>query len=422
MSDRDLRNLYESVRRGDEYVAPKRENELYNNVYHRVDEETKLRFIHPDTGKEVIQRVSDEYVRKYLVPDLDYKGESIREINSLIEHGIDAGVFNETGVDANTAEVRVFWNWITESIPKTGNLLRTFFTDQGLHNISMADTFVNSLLNGARFNMFKVAEQALQSIGWSGITISPDESIVKIRPMSNAYATRGAAGPGEALMAFLFNGQKPEVGDLAIEWSQGNAPLIVELKYKGGRIGKGIDMGAMKRLAKNEGMFHNLQTTQVLSGQVKDVNKLKDTYNDNFIEMLRDLAGVEIPDAAVTEFIGFTIEQFLEQAGTKHGIYGDNPYMLISQYIGAAHAKDYTSQIAPFDVLSVFDDAGNVGSINYQTIVNGTLHDIVSAVVYASCIFKPKLDKEGFQIMLKEYEKIDSDTDLDLKIDIGKHK
>ena len=33
MSDKDLRNLYESVRRGDEYVAPKRELELYEAVY-----------------------------------------------------------------------------------------------------------------------------------------------------------------------------------------------------------------------------------------------------------------------------------------------------------------------------------------------------------------------------------------------------
>ena len=33
MSDGDLRNLYENVRRGAEYVAPRRESELYKNVY-----------------------------------------------------------------------------------------------------------------------------------------------------------------------------------------------------------------------------------------------------------------------------------------------------------------------------------------------------------------------------------------------------
>lgn len=32
MSDRDLRNLYENVRRGDEYVAPKREGDLYQEM------------------------------------------------------------------------------------------------------------------------------------------------------------------------------------------------------------------------------------------------------------------------------------------------------------------------------------------------------------------------------------------------------
>jgi hypothetical protein len=33
MTDRDLRNLYEGVRRGDEYIAPKREGDLYKHIY-----------------------------------------------------------------------------------------------------------------------------------------------------------------------------------------------------------------------------------------------------------------------------------------------------------------------------------------------------------------------------------------------------
>ena len=33
MSNHDLRSLYENVRRGDEYVAPQREHELYKNIY-----------------------------------------------------------------------------------------------------------------------------------------------------------------------------------------------------------------------------------------------------------------------------------------------------------------------------------------------------------------------------------------------------
>lgn len=420
MSDRDLRNLYENVRRGDEYHAPRRESELYGDVlkHEPLNEEVVLNFKHPDTGKKVSQRVSDEYVRKYLLPDLEYKGESLSYINKLIEHGIHAGIFND-GVNADAKEVRVFWNWITESIPREENMLRTFFTSQGLYNPALADMFVDKIQQGSRFNMFNIASQALQSIGWEGITFNINDSIVKIRPMSDANATRGAAGPGEALMAFLFSGSKPEVGDLAIQWSgMSDRPFIVELKYKGGRIGKGINQASMNKLAKNEGLFHNLQTTHAQSGQVKDVDKLIKTYNNSFVSMLDDLSGVSpIPGWAVADISQVTIEAFLSQSGTLHGLYGNNPYMKLSQYIGAAHAKDYANKIAAFDALSVFDDSGDIGSIQFKTITSGTLHQIVTEVANAGCIFKPKLDKEGFQIMLKELEKVENDENLELKID-----
>ena len=52
-------------------------------------------------------------------------------------------------------------------------------------------------------------------------------------PAGEEKKQRGAAGPGEAIFAFLFNGKKPVVGDLDL------GGVGVELKKDEGRIGKG---------------------------------------------------------------------------------------------------------------------------------------------------------------------------------------
>ena len=67
-----------------------------------------------------------------------------------------------------------------------------------------------------------------------------------MRPASDLAATRGAAGPGEALLAFLYGGIKPEgSGDILL--SSGDKDSI-ELKKQQGRIGKHITKSSVKEL------------------------------------------------------------------------------------------------------------------------------------------------------------------------------
>ena len=64
MSDHDLRNLYENVRRGDEYVTPKRESDLYNNVL----KEALVSVVDSNNVKHKVE-VDDDvagYVLKYI--------------------------------------------------------------------------------------------------------------------------------------------------------------------------------------------------------------------------------------------------------------------------------------------------------------------------------------------------------------------
>ena len=67
-----------------------------------------------------------------------------------------------------------------------------------------------------------------------------------MRPASDLAATRGAAGPGEALLAFLYGGVKPQgSGDILL--SSGDRDSI-ELKKQEGRIGKHITKSSVKEL------------------------------------------------------------------------------------------------------------------------------------------------------------------------------
>ena len=64
MSDKDLRSLYENIRRGDEYVAPKRESELYDDVLN----EATVSVVGDDNVKHKIEVDNDVagYVLKYI--------------------------------------------------------------------------------------------------------------------------------------------------------------------------------------------------------------------------------------------------------------------------------------------------------------------------------------------------------------------
>ena len=67
-----------------------------------------------------------------------------------------------------------------------------------------------------------------------------------MRPASDLAATRGAAGPGEALLAFLYGGIKPEgAGDILLSSGDGDS---IELKKQEGRIGKGITSASVRAL------------------------------------------------------------------------------------------------------------------------------------------------------------------------------
>ena len=96
---------------------------------------------------------------------------------------------------------------------------------------------------GGGFNLWKISENMGKT---SGIVFDPLDGDLILRPAGDEAATRGAAGPGEALLAFLYGGTKPKgAGDILLDNEEGHT---IELKKNRGRIGKGIKSSDIKKI------------------------------------------------------------------------------------------------------------------------------------------------------------------------------
>lgn len=107
---------------------------------------------------------------------------------------------------------------------------------------------------GTAFNLWDATTSALSSIDGVKFDLEKHEHMKYMMPAGEERATRGAAGPGEALLAFLYNGKKPEgAGDILLGCkADENCPeWTIELKYNKGRIGKSIKAAKVSQLGKS---------------------------------------------------------------------------------------------------------------------------------------------------------------------------
>lgn len=102
---------------------------------------------------------------------------------------------------------------------------------------------------------FPLWEVMLPKDGMGGtlFDVKNHEEMLILRPYTDEAATRGAAGPGEALMSFIYGGIKPQgAGDVLLNSAPGDS---IELKKQKGRIGKDIQMDS-KRKKYLESLFY----------------------------------------------------------------------------------------------------------------------------------------------------------------------
>ena len=138
-----------------------------------------------------------------------------------------------------------------------------------------------------------------------------------MRPASDLAATRGAAGPGEALLAFLYGGVKPEgSGDILL--SSGDKDSI-ELKKQQGRIGKHITKSSVKELeqlfyGKDPGII--LRNTSIADERGEGLETI---YKDIRVPLPIEIAtNLKLKDKTQTVFSLDQLEEFENDIGKNY--------------------------------------------------------------------------------------------------------
>jgi hypothetical protein len=217
-----------------------------------------------------------------------------------------------------------------------------------------------------------------------------------MRPAGEEKKTRGAAGPGEALLAFLFNGKKPEVGDLDLDG------IGIELKYNKGRVGKDVNT---KQVQLFGSLFFNLGAGASTAGTLTEKGRafvLQNYEGKSLSDFLSDMSGVGIDSTDISAFNNIKVTDWFDQNNrAARGSLGDSTYNTLIHLVGAIQMKDYFNKIKDFQYLGVFNEKGDIAGFKREAITNSSAQDIVNMLKAKGIYFTPRLDKEGFSVTLK---------------------
>jgi len=269
MSDGDLRNLYENVRRGAEYVAPRRESELYKNVYMEKSGNNEL--------KVLCRKLNDIGDRGYLSDnDLLYLNQFLDSrayLPMIISYLNESNITDKTLSDKNAVD------GITNILQSAG----------------VTDKFVDYLGSQISFNILGKSGNLLDIISskLSKFNISRDV-IVRLMQFEGTEGGRGV-GQCELGLATIFN-------DVTVRDSHGDLSWrgeYLEVKGSKARLG-GRDVpltGFEQTILGSFAIQHDLPFSTIKSGGNK--------YN--IVDTLIGLSKVGVPPAqlkaGVIEFV-----------------------------------------------------------------------------------------------------------------------
>ena len=278
MSDRDLRNLYENVRRGDEYVAPKRPVDLYKDVYVEKDEATAVN-IHGDRRGMAPGSASTQFGSGGIDPRTG-EPAGLRYVtdNNLVkinvkanEHGFDPGEYyipvdQLTNFAINNTDQTNVYEGIKRHLQNKGYNLKSF---QPGHFTGLIYTILGKGAQGKRFldylnsdTGFELSRAPVADLRTSAIQAGIPEDALNALMDSKWTDARGSnIGPGEIALALIFKdvSNKREGtgagrgGDLSItitvsgeDGSMGTEISDLEVKGQGGRLGQQPARGGVK--------------------------------------------------------------------------------------------------------------------------------------------------------------------------------
>jgi hypothetical protein len=351
---------------------------------HNINDRNNIGYKDPATKEWVFMRASDTYVDNITKASLDVT-ESGSYLKAIHKHGIKAGVI-DADEPINSKKVRALYNYLAKDLPR--NRLREFI--KSLPEKGLQSKFINSLNAEGPFNFYEIINSEL------GTSFGPNDAVVTMRPAGEEKKTRGAAGPGEALLAFLFNGKKPEVGDLDLDG------IGIELKYNKGRVGKDVNT---KQVQLFGSLFFNLGASASTAGTLTEKGRefIQQNYEGKSLsDFLSDMSGVGIDSTDISAFNNIKVIDWFDQNNrAARGSLGDSTYNTLIHLVGAIQMKDYFNKIKDFQYLGIFNEKGDIAGFKREAITNSSAQDIVNMLKAKGVYFTPRLDKEGFSVTLK---------------------
>lgn len=289
MSDKDLRNMYEAVVKGT-YIQPVREQDLYREVYTEnrpatgVDAQGRVYDIDGQPrDREGTALVMDEQgmwrsfrIAKSVRLDLIDELEGMKDRSNLIDEikiqAKSASIIEDVGMSSFRDVIVNLRDFIMDSAKLTkdnqpenqdeipviaGSIMQNikdFEFQQQLVN------FMNSTDKQKEFNLFDIVGDVKGQTMGVYFDIANNPHMKYMMPAGEDVKARGAAGPGEALLSFIYNGEKPKgAGDILLgrksvvtdeEGKEKREDYTIELKYNQGRIGKNIHPSTIKKFPK----------------------------------------------------------------------------------------------------------------------------------------------------------------------------
>jgi len=292
MSDQDIRKLYEGIRRGESHDSPVREKDLYEQILQEAtitirydDGQTEDINISDDRARElsdististtrnqVLYKINGSWVGRRLGK------KQLKELSDAMKKMSDYQTIEKKIIKIATSSTIFKPNVLTTSFDQTLRKLIDFLTDSAtltlMNNNNPADPTsvkqeLNRIINLILENQFQ--KQLIDTLDGKsddghGISVFPiwdvlDPSITGMKiyfdvenhpemltlmPAGEDEKTRGAAGPGEALLSFIYGGIKPKgSGDILLSSDEEDT---IELKKQEGRIGKAISKQSVSKI------------------------------------------------------------------------------------------------------------------------------------------------------------------------------
>lgn len=463
MSNRDIGNLYRGMLEGRSSSKPPQLSDMYKSVLIKEasdlvstnngdqacgNSETTIKYKDPDTKEWRCARASDKWIEDILKPNLGI-ADSASYLDRILKYGTTTGVFDDS-MSINHPSVIAFYEWLNGSVSR-GTLAQVI---NQLPSVTIQNAIIDKFqdVSVTTFNYYDVLNDTInKNVPGAQANFQEDTKLTVIRPAGDTGATRGAAGPGEALLAFMYNGSKPTVGDLVFHEVDrkgkhtSKVRYVVELKKNQGRIGKGINKNAVgdkgldglfhgfgapgHGMDKRVGRGHQLVKRGVagtLKGITYDdsgdgdegmdpdvVGTLGKDFGDKWknksmYDFLNHYCGITYSEVDKSDETLFSqgdyadcVTWFSKNIRMAKGVGENSTYNQIVQWIGGIHMKDYFKQVADFDSIAVFLQNGTIASFPRATILSLNTQGISELLTSKGCYFGKRTDEGGYDIQIR---------------------